>query len=50
MQLIDIIGIIKIQTKKIIIELIKFEIIINFVIGKDKENINNLQIIENLLQ
>jgi hypothetical protein len=46
----DIIGIIKIQTKKIIIELIKFEIIFNFVIGKDKENINNLQIIENLLQ
>lgn len=46
----DIIGIIKIQTKKIIIELNKYELIISFVIGKDKENIHNLTIIENLLK
>jgi hypothetical protein len=46
----DIIGIIKVQTKKIILELSKYELIISFVIGKDKENIGNLIIIENLLK
>jgi hypothetical protein len=43
-------GFIKIQTKKIIVELTKYELIINFVIGKDNENIKNLEIIENFLK
>ena len=46
----DTIGIIKVQTKKIILELTKYELIISFVIGKDKENTFNLEIIENLLK
>jgi hypothetical protein len=45
----EIIGIIKIQAKKIIIEFVKHEIIINFVIGKDSENTFNLEILKNLL-
>lgn len=46
----EIIGNVKIITKKITFELIKYELIINFVVGKDKENIINLSIIENILK
>ena len=46
----EIIGFIKVQTKKIVLELTKYELIINFVIGKDQENTFNLEIIENLLK
>lgn len=42
------IGIIKIQTKKICIEFIKYDIILNFIIGKEKKILQNLIIFENL--
>lgn len=44
------IGIVKVLTKKITLELTKYELTVNFVIGKDKENIINLSIIENILK
>ena len=37
-------------TKKITFEISKYELIVNFVVGKDKENIINLSIIENILK
>lgn len=43
-----IIGCIKIQTKKITIEFINYDIILNFVIGKEKEVTQNLLIMDNL--
>jgi len=43
-----IIGNIKIQTKKISIELSNYDLILNFTIGKDKEINQNLIILENL--
>jgi hypothetical protein len=46
----EIIGTVKVITKKITFELSKYELSINFVIGKDKENIINLSIIENILK
>jgi hypothetical protein len=42
------IGNLKIQNKKISIELIKFDIILNFIIGKEKEISQNLIIFQNL--
>lgn len=42
------IGIIKIQNKKISIEFIKYDIILNFIIGKEKETLHNLVIFKNL--
>jgi len=44
----DTIGYIKIQSKKILIELVQYDIILCFMIGKDKQIINNLTILENL--
>jgi hypothetical protein len=44
----NIIGQIKIQNRKISIELQHFDIIINFILGKDKEINQNLIILENL--
>jgi hypothetical protein len=43
-----IIGQIKIQTKKITIELNQYDLIINFILGKDKQVCQNLIILENL--
>jgi hypothetical protein len=45
----NIIGCVKIQTKKITLEFTNYDILLNFMIGKDKEIIQNLQII-NFLQ
>lgn len=45
-----IVGYIKIQTKKIIIEITKYELTVNFVLGKDNENTVNLGIVENFLK
>lgn len=42
------IGIIKIQNKKITIEFLKYDIILNFIINKDKEILHNLIIFQNL--
>ena len=42
------IGIIKIQNKKICIEFSKYDIILNFIIGKEKEILQNLIIFQNL--
>jgi hypothetical protein len=42
------IGYLKIQNKKISIELTKYDIILNFSIGKEKEISQNLIIFENL--
>jgi hypothetical protein len=42
------IGILKIQNKKISIELTKYDIILNFIIGKEKEISQNLIIFQNL--
>lgn len=42
------IGIIKIQNKKISIEFSKYDIILNFIIGKEKEISQNLVIFQNL--
>jgi hypothetical protein len=44
----ELIGIIKIQNKKICIEFTKYDIILNFIIGKDKECMHNLIIFKNL--
>jgi hypothetical protein len=43
-----IIGQIKIQTKKITIELNQYDLVINFILGKDKQICQNLIILENL--
>jgi hypothetical protein len=45
----NIIGNIKIQTKKIIIELTLYDILINLVTDKEKEMVNNLTLLETLL-
>ena len=42
------IGIIKIQNKKICIEFLKYDIILNFIVGKEKEISQNLIIFQNL--
>lgn len=42
------IGIIKLQNKKICIEFSKYDIILNFIIGKEKEILQNLTIFQNL--
>ena len=42
------IGIIKIQNKKICIEFLKYDVILSFIIGKDKEILQNLIIFDNL--
>jgi hypothetical protein len=44
----DNIGTIKIKNKKICIEFLKYDIILNFIIGKDKEILQNLVIFQNL--
>ena len=44
----DNIGTIKIQNKKISIEFVKYDIILNFIIGKEKEISHNLIIFQNL--
>lgn len=43
-----IIGQVKIQSKKITIELIHYDIVINFALSKDKQISQNLIILENL--
>lgn len=45
----DFIGIIKILNKKIILDISIFDVIINFNIGKEKEIIHNIIMIENIL-
>ncbi len=42
------IGTLKILNKKIVIEFIKYDIVLNFIIGKDKEILHNLIIFQNL--
>ena len=44
----DSIGILKVQNKKICIELSKYDIILHFIIGKEKEYSQNLIIFQNL--
>jgi hypothetical protein len=44
----DKVGEVKIQLKKIIINIINYDLIINLNIGKDKENIKNLELLKNL--
>ena len=44
----EIVGVLKIQTKKICIEFSKYDIILNFSIGKDKEITQNIIIFQNL--
>ena len=38
----------KIQNKKMVIEFVKYDIVLNFIIGKDKEILHNLIIFQNL--
>ena len=42
------IGTLKILNKKIVIEFLKYDIVLNFIIGKDKEILHNLIIFQNL--